>query len=39
VRDARGMLWMGRKPGNDGAAAIGRDLAIDIGVKLMLGHG
>jgi hypothetical protein len=27
------------EPGLDGAAAIGREFAVDIGVKLVLGHG
>jgi hypothetical protein len=30
---------MGGKPGLDGATAICRNLVVDIGVKLVLGHG
>jgi hypothetical protein len=30
---------MGSEPCLDGATAIGRDLIVDIGVKLCLGHG
>jgi hypothetical protein len=37
--DAGGVLRMRGEPAVDGAAAIGRELAVDIGVKLVLGHG
>jgi hypothetical protein len=33
------MLRMGGKPRLDGVSAIRRELAVDIGVKLVLGHG
>ena len=39
VGDARRMLRMGAKPRLDGVPAVGRNLAVDIGVKLVLGHG
>jgi hypothetical protein len=39
VGDAGGIFRMGGKPRLDGATAIGRNLAVDIGVKLVLGHG
>ncbi len=37
--DAGGIFRMGGKPGLDGATAICRNLVVDIGVKLVLGHG
>jgi len=37
--DAGGIFRMGCKPRLDGATAIGRNLIVDIGVKLVLGHG
>jgi hypothetical protein len=33
------MLRMGAKPRLDGVPAVSRNLAVDIGVKLVLGHG
>ena len=37
--DAGGIFRMRGKPGLDGATAICRNLVVDIGVKLVLGHG
>ena len=37
--DQRGLFRMLGKPGRDGGAAVGRQLAVDKGVQLFFGHG